>query len=128
MRLSVLCWFFADAAGLRRHQSFARLTLTRAGHCSRVVSAFLLVAPGVQFRSWSCKWPCVQFVELQIDSSHAQWLCLRPATRPRLAPASTVVVWGEWFLSPVVQHAVEATYPAALLLCRAARSLDDEVG
>ena len=23
MRLSVLCWFFADAAGLRRHQSFA---------------------------------------------------------------------------------------------------------
>jgi len=74
-----------------------RLALTRADRCSRAWSVpFLLVAPGVQFRSWSCKWPCVQFVELKwIEPARA--VALPPATRPRLAPASTVVALGEWF-------------------------------
>ena len=93
MRLSVLCWFFADAAGLRRHQSFAWLSreLTAAlarGQCLScswrlVCSSVRGAASGPVCSSWS--------------SSGFEAVALPPSARHRLAPASTVVAWGEWF-------------------------------
>ena len=96
MRLSVLCWFFADAAGLRRHQSFAWLSreLTAAlarGQCLScswrlVCSSVRGAASGPVCSSWSSS-----------GFEPARAVALPPATRPRLAPASTVVALGEWF-------------------------------
>ena len=147
MRLSVLCWFFADAAGLRRHQSFAparprsrlaALALPLMWWVQPAIAAYSCCArEAAAVRGWRCGCCCAVAVAIVACRLRALLLlearCCssrRAAATCRLPPSLSSGAYrgGPWFAllcgccccAPVVAVAAcPRTVRVGVLLCAA---------